>query len=343
MKTGSKIIISLAAAIAAGLLSLFSHVLLLPVIALAAYMGAEWGWAYLAPTLAAIAGALLAAFELDASLIVILVMFISAAVLLTVYAGRRLPHRYALLILSALFCVGTYLSVSIVPMLEGRPPYADAVELWEKSYSQSISGLLPNSSETAAAFSAAIPTVLMPSCLLAGELAGLALIFLLRLWHRFFKTAPAPMAKLRDWRLPSNSLLGALMLLLAIGACYLFRVAQANAIALSLGAIIVTMFSVQGFAFITFVLQVSEAPRGLGIFMWVSLILLFPYSLLVLTFIGVREQIRSRRRLITRKLREAERMSKAERRAEELAKYGYIRDEKKGGSGESGPEDDKED
>ena len=341
MKTGTKVIISLGAAALAGVFSLFSHVLLLPVVALAAYMGSEWGSVYLVPTLAAVTGALLAFFKIDAPLIVTLALFLSAAVFLTVYAKRRLPHRYAVLVLALLFSVGVYLSIAITPMLEGRPPYEDAAILWEESFKGAFGGLLADRAGSIAEFSRAIPTVLMPACILSGELAAMALIFLLRLWQRIFKTPRAPMAKLSFWRLPANSLIGALMLLLAAAAFFIFRAAQAGAIALSLGTIIVSMFSVQGAAFITFVLRFSEAPRGLRIFLWGFVILLVPYSLLVLTFIGVREQIRSRRLLVIKQIRESSDMTRAQRRADELAKYGYIREDKKGSESDE-PENNKD-
>jgi hypothetical protein len=342
MKTGFKILISLAAAALAGVFSLFSHVLLLPVVALAAYMGSEWGEVYLVPVLAAMTAAMLAAFKLDAPLIITLALFLSAAVFLTVYGKKRFPHRYAVLALAALFTLGVYLSITIVPMLEGRPPYEDAVEMWEEGYAKAMSGIAADYSDTAQSFSQAIPTVLMLTCILTGELASMALVLLFRLCHRIFGTSPAPMAKLRNWRLPANSLLGALIMLAAIGLVYLFKVAQANAIALALGGIIVTLFSVQGLAFMTFVLQVSEAPRGLRIFLWAFIVLAFPYSLLVLTFIGVREQIRDRRRMIIKSIREARPMTEAQRRAEEYEKYGYIREDKADGSAREKDDENKE-
>lgn len=332
MNKSVRIPICLGAALLGGVFSVFSHALLLPVLALAAYMGANWGVFYLIPVLAGIAGGIFLAFSVSPSLIVTLVMLLSVPVFLTFYEKRRFPHRYALLGLTAIICLGTYLGITIEPMLAGKAPYADAVELWDTVFIPAVSSASSQSvSELMSGFSEIIPDILMFISLLWAQICALALILLLRLWHRVFRTQPAPMARFCDWRLPSSTLIGCIMLAAAIAAVYIARFSQAKAVALTLGLIIVSLLSVQGLAFMLFVLRYSRAPRGLRVFFWVAMALMFPYCFILLSFIGAREQIKNRRRLIRQKLSGADGMSKAERRAEEYAKYGYIREDAAGG------------
>lgn len=342
MNTAKRIAICGAAAVLGGVFSVYSHVLLLPVLALAAYMGSEWGLPYLIPVIGGIAAGMLLGFEPELSLYITLAMFIAAAIALTVYGRKRLPHRYGLLAAAVIILLGTYLSLALEPILAGKPPYTKAVELWENSYVPMASAALSQDSlNTLKSFSALIPDFLMFCCVLSAEAQALLLILLFRLWHRIFKTSPRKMARFCYWRLPKSALIFVIIAAAAAGLCYLLRLEQANSVALTMGLIAVSLFAVQGLAFLSFVLEFSEAPRGMKYLLWGMTLFLSPYSMIFLSLVGIREQLKKRRSAILLAIKEKLRRSKAQERAEELAKYGYIREEKEKADKEEGekPED----
>ena len=328
MKKWIKFAICAAAALAGGLFSVFSQLFLLPVIALAAYMGSEWGVGFEAPVLGAVAAGMLLFFGHDAALYITLAMYLLAAVALTVYGKKRLPHRYGLLGLAVILLLGNYLAITIEPMLSGQPPYARAVELWETSYlpaaAQTLSAESMQALESAGAL---IPEFLMFFCVLIAEASALALILLYRLCHRLFRTKPRPMARFCYWRLPKSALLFVIFSAAAAGLCYLLKLEQANSVALTMGLISSSLFAIQGLAFLSFVLEFSGAPKGLRWLLWGLSFFLLPYSMIFLSLVGIREHLKNRRGRIMNELKDRLKRSRAIQREEEYAKYGYIRDD----------------
>ena len=340
MNTVKRIMICGGAAVLAGVFSVYSHILLLPVIALAAYMGSEWGLPFSRPVIGGITAGMLIAFTPDLALCITLAMYVILIIALTVYAKKRLPHRYGLLAAAAIILLGTYLALALEPMLAGQPPYLKAVELWEQSYLKVASSAFSvESVKLLEGFTALIPDFLMFCCLLSAEVQGLALILLIMLWHKVFRTRPRRMVKFRYWRLPKTALAFIIIAAAAAGLCYLLRLEQANSVALTLGLIVISMFAVQGLAFLMFVLELSEAPRGLSWLLWGGVVLFLPYSLIFLSLVGIREQLKNRRGYIMRAIKEKLLRARAQSQADEYAKYGYIREEKEPKEENAAPEE----
>lgn len=335
MKNGTKIAICLGTAALTFVLAAFAQTLLIPLTALSAYMGAMWGLYYLAPSaIAACAGALLFGGT-DPGSLAAAAMFLLIYAVLTAYLKKKFPHRYAVLALAVTVCVGQYLSMTIASMLAGRPPYSDVVDAWDRMVSEvftPVFGGIAGGGEVLSMFgdvSAAIPDTLMFMCILTAEGVSTALVMLTRLLHRLFKTEPAPMARFAEWRLPHTALIGGGIMLVCIALAYIFRLEQANSVAYSLGLIVASLFAVQGMAYLDFVFRVSRAPGFVRVLAWVLPVLAFPYSLLLLAFIGVKEQITKKRPKVKKYLMELSAQQRAMNRADELAKYGYVRQDAK--------------
>lgn len=321
--------------------SVFSHPLLIPVLALGAYMAVCWGALYLVPVELCVAAGILLWFGADPGTLSLLVSFLLAPVVLAFVYKKKLPHRYAVLALAVILCLGNYLSAALEPMLNGEPPYAAVVEAWETELLPRLSGLA-GSSSALDSVSLILPDVLMPGTILISEAAALALVLFYALCHRIFRTEPMKMAKFSMWRLPKTAIPGSIIMAAAIALVYILRVSQANAIAFSLLVAIASLFSVQGLAYLRFVFEFSKAPGGARVLLWVLVLTTFPYSLVFLSFIGIREQLQKRRPQIKKYLESESAMSRLEKQADEYAKYGYIREtkDKKDDSDEDGSDGD---
>ena len=334
MKNWIKALITLGVTLACFVLAAFSRLIILPVIALAAYMGVYWGVGYLAPVIAALVGGTLFFTGVDPGTLSYAAMLALLPVILCVYAKKRLPHRYALLVLAVVLCLGNYFWAALVPMLNGEAPYSALAEAWDSTVVASFtsvfteelagySGML----EFLNSFTELLPNMFMPSVVLSAEFSAITLIFGFRLWQKVFRKEPLPMAKFHNWRLPQSSIIGAIILIVGIILVYAFKVQQATAIALTFGLIVVSMFSVQGLAYLMFVLRITRSPKIMRVLLWVIAALLVPYSMILLAFIGLTEQIQKKRRKVLEYIKQENERSRLERRADEYAKYGYIRED----------------
>ena len=343
MKGFFKALICLAASVAALTVTAAGlEFLLPPVVALAAFMAAEWGVLYLLPALFAVligccvpgigydSGRL--AFELTPAVLCGAAAFGLYALTFAIFLRRKVKHRWAVLVLTAILCIGMYLRLTLGSMLEGKAPSAGVV-----SYLYSVEEMLPAALGSAydktlgdamSAFIGVIPDILLMICLVAAEAAALATVLLARVWYRVFKKTPAPMARFADWRLPSSILLGTGLM---IGVCvlaFILKLDAAPALGWTVSAALISLYSVQGMAYLMFVFEHSKAPAYIRAIAWVGAFMLLPYSSLFLTFMGFMEQVSKKRRVIA----EYEKQMTAERarrsKADEYEKYGYVRTQK---------------
>lgn len=353
MKPGIKILISIGAGIACFLLSIFSQLLLMPFLALAAFMAAVWSPLYMLPALIGAAAGSLLPSAYDAGTFVTVGTYLLLPVFLTVSIRTKLPHRFTALGCAVLLTVGMYLSMTVDSLIAGDPPYAEAVRVWEVMMLEPLRETFSSDPGYASflegleSFTSYIPDVIMPSCVLSGCGVSLGLTVLTRLFYKLFRVEPhRKMARFIDWRLPHTALWGSLILLAVIPVAFIFRFERSIAITASVAAIVLGMFSVQGLAYLSFVLTIAKAPGGLKAILYLLAAVFFPHSMVVLSVFGVREQIRNDRRLM-RKMSEDDRgMKEAERRSDEIYKYGYTRDEKPGDNEnedneDNGPKEDK--
>lgn len=343
MKPKLKIAICAGTALTGAVLAAFSPMLAAPVIALAACMAVNWGALYLLPVLICFAAGSLLIGGFKPGAIATAAMLVIAASWLAVGEKRRFPHRYLLLGLAVIGCVGFYLSLTLDSIIASEAPYAGLVKLWDEYFLKPFSDYAPSAAagyadvvETLQEFSDAIPKLLMPFSILLAEAFGLVAVIMYRLWCRLLREPVREMAPLREWRLPSTVLIGCLIMGVGIALVYIFKVSEATAIALSLAAVIVSLLSVQGLAYLLFILKASKAPKVLSVLLWVICFMSFPYIMVFLSLIGIREQLQNRRLAVKRYLAEAERMSRAEKESDDLAKYGYVRKDDKDDKDEQG-------
>ncbi|MBO4847871.1 MAG: DUF2232 domain-containing protein [Clostridia bacterium] len=319
-------------ALLCAVVSVFSRLLLLPFIALTAYMASQWGILFLLPPAAGLAIGITAAFGLDSSSIPMLAFLVLSAAFLTAYGKKRFPHRYCALGLAVIITLGIYLSLALGSILAGDPPHTEAARIWSEVWEAAVPSSLSESAaeefrDIGARTALLLPDVLMWISVMLGEALSIALIFLFRLCHRIFRTEPQKMARFADWRLPKSAIPGGIILLLGIGLAYILKLDGANAVAYALGFIVASLFSVQGLAYLFFALETSKAPGSVKTVLCVFCGLTFPYCMAFLSFIGVREQIQKRRRAITDYLKSISKVTEFEKRSNELAKYGYIRED----------------
>ena len=292
MKTVSKIMICAAAALLSSVFIVYSQTALLLCVALAAYMGSVWGTAYIVPVLAAMTAGSMALGGCGIEQTTTLICFILCVAYLTFCARRKLAHRYALLGLAILICVGNYLSIALPSILAGEAPY-------EGELASMLSADMVSTMDSIALI---IPDLLMPVCVLTGEAYALAIVLLLRACHRLFKTEPQRMAPFSQWQLPQSILLGSIIICVGIAAVILLDIKQSTAIALSAAIPIVSCFFIQGMAYLMFIFGNSRSSRPVRIFVWAFVILSLPYSVIIPAILGIKEQITKKRPKIARYL-----------------------------------------
>lgn len=336
MKPVFKILILIGVTLIAFGLSFVSQALLLPFLALTAFMAAEWGLWYALPVAAAVTAGNLISFGTDAGGLASLAMILIVLAVMTFYGRKRFPHRYCLLALTAVLTVGMYLSMTLTSILQGQKPHTEVLQIFSEAIAEPMTAVFSADKTMVAALSeyfaeieGIIPDILMPMSVLTAELYAMLLIMLYRLFSKLFRVVPAPMAELKNWKLPRMAHWGSLILIAIIAACYLIRLERATAVALSLGIPIVSMFAMQGFCFLLFMLSVPNAPKFMRVLLFVFTILLFPYSLLFLTFFGLSEQIKPKRAQIVKMIDDYARDQEQRREEDELDKYGYIRGDEK--------------
>lgn len=251
-------------------------------------------------------------------------------IILVFYGKKRFPHRYAALALAVLITLGTYLSLTLGSMLRGLPPYTETVESWAlmvDEYAEVFKGVYGSEDmlEVLTEFEGMIPDLLMPYSVITGEFCAFMLVVFYRLWSKLFKVEPQKMAPFSEWRLPKNMHWGSLILVAVIAAVYIAGFERAAGISLSLGLMVVPLFAAQGLAFFLALFSATKAPGGLRVLLFVFAALLFPYSMLLLAFFGLREQLQNRRRLMKEYLASADQARLLRKDRDEYEKYGYIR------------------
>lgn len=351
MKTSTKYLITVGAALLCVPLAAFAPALALPFFALLGFLALHWSIFCLGPAFgAAAAGAYLAGFTYNSAAAAMMLALVSAAVFLL---GRKTsPYRVLAVTLLVILTAGLYLAMTADSLRAGEPAGARVTEVWEKLVAEpfkAAAAAFPDGEELASAvddFGAMIPDLLLWSCVLMAEAASIGIVMLLRLFRKIFKAEDRPMARFEEWRLPSTALIGLLISAAAVALPFILKHDGAKAFAYSVGFFWASLFGAQGFATMLFVFRVSKAPKALPILTTVICAVTFPWSMAFLSIMGIREQITKRRSALKRYIAQMKAKNEAFDRAEELAKYGYIRPARKEGDSpdkDNKDETDKED
>lgn len=349
MKNGMKILISVGVGVLCAPLSAFAPLLALPLFAFAGFMGSQWSVPYMLPAL--LGGGLGAYFTgFAANPTAGVIMLASVCLVTFLLGGKSVPHRIYAVALLIVISAGLYLSMTLGSMLSGEAPTAGAVEAWETLFVEPFAkaaAAYPDSAEAVDSmreFGLMIPDLLLWSCVLTGEAAAFGLVMLNRGVRRAFKAETRPMAPFIEWTLPSSAFIGLLISAAACAVPFIIKHDGAKSFAFSVGLIWASMFAVQGLASLLFVFRHTKAPKVLPILSCVICAVTVPFSVGVLAMMGIREQITKRRTAFKRYMKQMEAKNKAMDRAEELAKFGYIRPERRDeDSPDNKDETDKED
>ena len=342
MKKTYKVLICSGACLTALLLPLAGlEILLPPVIALTGFMAAEWGLSYLMPVLLAGAAGILgsqAGFDNGALFFTPAahtwcMLGCYAALLASAYVCLkfRLANRITLLSYAAILCIGIYLMLTIGSLLAGEPPYAGAVDYLQHAdggFAEALgSAYTQESRQMMQTIIGSVPDMLMMFTLAAAILLGFETFMFGRLFYRVFKASPRRMAELGRWRLPKSILIGTLITAAVCAAAFILKLSIAPALSYAMGLVFAVMYSVQGMAYITFILTRMRAGTGVRVVTWVLAMLFIPYSMIMLALLGIVEQITKKRDLVEAFERQAAMERRLRRKQDEYEKYGYTRED----------------
>ncbi len=272
---------------------LFVPVLLLLPVALA-YVALCWGGAYtLFAFVAAGAGA---AFAAGPQAPYALALLLPAAAALIVFFQRRLAYRSAVGCVTACFAIAYYLELCLPSLLAGQDAYAAMRELTRQVLSLYDAMGAAMGYTLPAAFSAALldmtPQFTMITVMATAMAFAFANVLLLRYAAQKGGARLRPMAKLWDWRLTRESLVGAGILAVGAIAVRVLALTNAGAITVTIEMILLGEFALNGFCYSEYISRVltrqSGARRALR---YAIYILFFPYSLVVLCLTGIAECI----------------------------------------------------
>ncbi|MDO5111237.1 MAG: hypothetical protein Q4E65_02920 [Clostridia bacterium] len=270
---------------------IFVPVLLLLPVALA-YVALCWGGMYtVAAFVAACAGVgLVTGVQAPYAI----AMLLPAAAALVLLFKNQSPYRSAVGCLTALFAVAYYLELCLPSLLAGEDAYAAMRELTGQvltlyeAMGKVVGYSLPP------AFSAVLldmtPQLTMITVMATAMAYAFADVLLLR-WIALKGGAKLrPMAKLWDWRLTKESLMGAGILVAGAIAVRLLSLKNAGAIVVTIEMILLGEFALNGFCYSEYMSRVFvRQSSGRQALRYVLYVLFFPYSLIVLCLTGIAE------------------------------------------------------
>lgn len=262
-----------------------------------AYVALCYGGVYTpAAFLLASAGA---AFTAGSQALYALALLLPAAVVLTFFFQKKLPYRTALACVTACFAVAYYVELCLPSLLAGKDAYDAMRELTRQVLSlYEAMGEVGKSMGYAFAIPAVVsaalldmtPQLTMITIMATAMTLAFADVLLLERFARKHGAQLKPMAKLWDWRITRESLVGAGILAAGAIAVRLLALKNAGAIVVTIEMILLGEFSLNGFCYSEYISRVIVRQSGARrAFRYVLYILFFPYSLIVLCLSGVAE------------------------------------------------------
>lgn len=264
-----------------------------------AYVSLCYGGVYTAAAfLLASAGAV---FTAGSQALYALALLLPAAIVLTLFFKQKLPYRSAVACVTACFAIAYYLELCLPSLLAGEDAYAAMRDLTKQVLSLyetmgEISKTMGYAFAIPAVVSAALldmtPQLTMITIMATAMTFAFTDVLCLERLARKGGAQLKPMAKLWDWRVTRESLVGAGILAGGAVAVRLLALKNAGAIVVTIEMILLGEFALNGFCYSEYVSRVivrqTGARRALR---YVLYILFFPYSLIVLCLSGVAECI----------------------------------------------------
>jgi uncharacterized protein YybS (DUF2232 family) len=286
--------------------------LLLFVPAFLGFVGAAWGTAsFLVASFTAAAGLYL--FTADtAYALYMLAAFLPASVILAFVLKGKRPYRYAVILMSTVFALFGYAIICLPSILAGNGPFDSATAVMSdlaKELIPQLGQIYADEEQVAFLQTLILMAVDAVPQAVATLILGCAEIFALLntiISHWLLKHAKKeirPMAPFLAWQLPKDFLWGAIILAAGAAACALIGLEGTPAVVAAVQCIIVPPYALMGLAFFEFsnALSPKRSP-GWRVFIYVSFVLLLPYSLFMLAGFGLLDRVVNiRSRMIQKK------------------------------------------
>ena len=288
-------------------LSAFMPFLLLLVPALLGFVGAAWGTvSFVVASLTAAAGLFLFTYDTAIALYMLAAFLPASVILAFVLKGKR-PYRYAVIFISAVFALFGYAIACLPSILAGNGPFdgitANMSEMAKKVISM-LPQIFPNEQQVYVLESLilrsvdVVPQAVVTLILVTAELFALSNTLIAYWLLKHAKKEIRPMAPFLAWQLPKDFLWGAIILGIGAVVCAIIGLEGTPAVVAAVQCIIVPPFALMGLAFFEFTTVFSpKRSTGWRVFIYVSFVLLLPYSLFMLAGFGLLDrtmQIRSR-------------------------------------------------
>ncbi len=288
-------------------LGAFAPPLLLLVPAFLGFICAAWGTAsFIVASLTTAVGLFL--FNADAvNALYMLAAFLPAsAILAFVLKGKR-PYRYAVIFMSVVFALFGYAFICLPSILAGNGAFGSVTAVmsdWAKKLIPQLGQIFADEEQVAfgqALILAAVDAVPQTMVMLIMGVSEAVAFFDTLFAHRLLKQAKKelrPMAPFLAWQLPKDFLWGSIILAAGAAMCALLGLDGTPAVVAAIQCIAVPPFALMGLAFFEFSAALSPKKSvGWRVFIYVSFVLLLPYSLWMLAGFGLLDrvmQVRSR-------------------------------------------------
>jgi hypothetical protein len=296
---------------AAGLLT----PMLIPAVALIAFIGVCWGPSYFAIAIAfTLCGVACGNSSGPIPLISMTASVAAAASLLTFGLRKKLPYRYITLGLAALCFAGLYCSIGLGNVLAGKAPYktlVDNLAAYADTYRKAGTSGAAELIETIGMLSDTIPVVFYGMLIMISEGATLATVLLAR---QFCKLGGdlRPMARFREWQLPQSLKIGLPVLAGGVIVLLIAKVDFAQPVLYTVLYMLLPIFAAAGLGCLLFVGE----RRNNGFMKVIAFLMLFiaPFFTSIIGVFDLYSGLRRRMLKIDRLVKEAfERAEKEQR------------------------------
>lgn len=308
------ILIAIAAG-ALGILSLFAPVVLMILPAFFGYLLAARPWTRGLPALGIALVGTMVLSQWPTSLYV-LSIYVPASIVLAVLLRKGVGRFETIAAVAALIGAGFYVLLCVPSLVAGGTPTSLMQE--QVLMMMDVVGELPADMGAAGAeldaakeslamvtaslndFRLALPELMPMILCLIGSVGAVISVPLAARWSSRVEKKIRPISAFRDWRLPREFLIGALILALGCGVLVLLKLEIAQTVWMAALVLIVLPLFVQGLCTVAFLLQKSSGGKvGVIVLLVLMCLLALPFAVVILTLLGAVEQALSLRRRIT--------------------------------------------
>lgn len=292
--------------------------LLLP--AIYGFVWAAWGSACVAAALGTAAVALFACFGGSLDALYALGLFVPASLCVGYCLRNKKPYRTAAVSAAAAIAAGCYCLLCLPSIIAGKGPFAGVEEmlLAVADAMKEVGGQLTGSGtavapeavenvvESIRSASLLAPEITCAMIVASGMAFGLLDVVLARRMAFVAKVELRPMAPFGLWQLSKNYTVSACVLLAAAVVTLLLRLNNASAVLIVAECVVLLPILLMGMCFMDFLTRVTAGNGALRrAISYVCIILLFPYSAVLLLILGLVDRVtRLRRRFRVREDKE---------------------------------------